>query len=106
MSVEDLRCVNPILENVKAGEDGVETGRRTLKHAIRNHLFLVRSKRLQKGCSRNQAQAARKAGVILGVGGPKENTFVFHDIFEEYPVSEGGLSDFVVSEDCEIMPVA
>ena len=50
--------------------------------------------------------AARKAGVVLGVGGSKENTLMLYDLFVECPVSEGGFSDFVVSQDCEVMPMA
>lgn len=31
---------------------------------------------------------------------------MLYDLFVECPVSEGGLSDFVVSQDCEVMPMA
>jgi hypothetical protein len=31
---------------------------------------------------------------------------MLYDIFEECPVSEGSFSDLVVSQDCEVMPMA
>jgi hypothetical protein len=53
--LKGLRCVDLLRELFKPGDDGIETRWLTLKHAIRNHLFVVGSKSLQERCSRKQA---------------------------------------------------
>ena len=98
--------IDLFFERLQTLDNGFKSRWLALKHAIGNHLSVVGSKRLQERCSRNQTQAARKAGVVLGVGGTKENTLMPYDIFEECPVSEGGFTDLVVSQDCEVMPMA
>ncbi len=35
----------------------------------------------------------------------KEDTLMLYDIFEKFTVGDGGLRDFVVGQDCEVIPV-
>ena len=104
--LKDSVCVDLFRKFVKASDYPIEGWRLAVKHSVCNHLLVVDPKSLEKRRRWNQTQAPRQAGVVVRVRCAKENVLVLDDILEKLKIWDGDFPDVVVSEHCEVMPMA
>src|SRR5216683_4941668 len=99
-------CVDLLCKFANASNYRIEGWRLAVKHSVCNHLLVVASKSLEKRRLRNQTEASRQAGFVVGIGRAKEDVLVLYDIFQKFAIGHGGLPNLVIAEDSEVMPMA